>query len=234
MSVNSGFQKLKIFFSEKVRILLRQPRPKPIKFKEYQFQGAKLVASPGRPRVSGRSWIPANACILVIPVALMWLTLRPPQGPKVILDILCRIFFPSHDCTRLSASFRAFWRVLLCCRGSGYRRFEDRVALIFRVTQSKKSAAWTRQWRHYGPSTGPATRYHYIPENLIYSVCITNALSSGLMYTHEIQRTGVWCTCTEVTWPDMMVQAQRTLAANDTTCVTQHLSVSCIINSWTQ
>lgn len=88
MSVNSGFQKLKNCFRKIVSILLRQPRPKPIKFKEYQFQGVKLVTSPGHPRVSGRSWIPASACILVVPAELMWLTLCPPQGPKVILDIL--------------------------------------------------------------------------------------------------------------------------------------------------
>jgi len=37
------------FFSpENCPHLLRQLRPKRIKFKEYQFQGAKLVASPGR------------------------------------------------------------------------------------------------------------------------------------------------------------------------------------------
>ena len=45
------FPKAKEFFWKIVRILLRQPRPKPIKLKEYQFQGAKLVRSPGRPRL---------------------------------------------------------------------------------------------------------------------------------------------------------------------------------------
>ena len=108
--------------------------------------------------------------------------------------------------TANSASFRAFWCVLLCRRASRYRRFEDRVALVFRVTQSKKSAAWTRQWRHYGPSAGPATRCHYIPEILclLYAVNRCTFIWSNVHSRDTTNRCLMYCTWTEVTWPDMV------------------------------
>ena len=140
-----------------------------------------------------------------------------------------------------SASFRTFWCVLICRRASRYRRFEDRVVLIFRVTQSKKSAAWTPQWRHYGPSTGPAIRYHYIPENLVSLVCSYRRIFiwSNVHSRDTTNRCLIYVHWNDLAWhvghshesKPHFVLAQRTLAANDTTCVTQRLSVSSIINN---
>ena len=172
--------------------MLRQPRPKSIKFKEYQLQGTTLVPSPGRPRVSGRSWTAAIACILVVPAALMWLTLCPPQGSKVILDILCRIFFPSHDCTRLSVRVSGLSGVFCFVAG----RVDSDVSKI--VLHSSSGSHSPREVL-LKPYSGGTTALRQVQRHrvimyrkiLYLQYAVTDALSSGLMYTHETQRTSV-------------------------------------------
>jgi hypothetical protein len=182
LPVNSGFHKLKNFSEDYPHF-------------EYQFQGAKLVAFPGRPRVSG-------ACILVDPAALLWLTLWLPQ---VILNSLCWIFSLCHDSTQLSGRVSGLSDVLCFVAG---RVDTD----VWKIVLHSSSGSHSPRKVLLEPDTEGSTVLRNVQRHgvIIYrkilylQYAVTDALSSGLIYTPETQRTCVWCTCTQVTRPDMM------------------------------
>lgn len=117
-------------------------------------------------------------------------------------------FFPSHDPTRLSVRVSGLSGVLCFVAG----RVDTDVSKV--VLHSSSGSHSPREVLLDPDSELLVQRHGVITYRTILYLqyAVTDALSSGPMYTHETQTT-------------------RTLAANDTLCVTQFLSVSCVINN---